>query len=175
MGITALKYAGIGPRTAPIDECETIVSVARQMDQRGWIVRSGHAQGCDQAWETGHKPSQREIYLPWHGFNVQGRLPQGLSISPYTHQLEAIARIVHPHWDRLSIGAAKLMMRNVSIILGPELDDPVQFVAYWSPERKVQGGTGNALRLASLYGIPSFNINFTDDQTAMSTLVDSIH
>jgi hypothetical protein len=79
----------------------------------------------------------------------------------------------HPYWDGLSNGGKKLMMRNVAIILGHDLGDPVQFVAYWSQQKQPQGGTGNAVRLASLYGIPSFNIGFVEDQTAMSDFVDA--
>jgi hypothetical protein len=169
-----LKYAGIGPRRTPLDVCEQIVSVSRQLCEQGWVVRSGHAQGADQAWAVGHTPDKREIYLPWARFNLPGGLPQGFAVSPVTPQLEAVARIAHPAWDRLNQGGQKLMMRNVSIILGHELDDPVQFVAYWSEQRKVQGGTGNAVNLASLNGIPSFNIAFEDDQLAMSDFVDSL-
>lgn len=168
-----LKYAGIGPRKTPFDVCEGIVDVARQLDVQGWIVRSGHAEGSDQAWEMGHVPASREIYLPWDGFN--GASPDGRSyaISPNTEQLEQVARMAHPAWDRLTNGGRKLMMRNVSIILGHELDDPVKFVAYWTLEKVPQGGTGNAVRLASLYGIPSFNVHFLEDQHAMSDFVDA--
>lgn len=171
MAIKALKYAGIGPRQTPLDVCEMMASVGRQLDSEGWMVRSGHAQGADQAFACCHRPPMREIYLPWQGFNNGGG--EGFFISPQTDALEAVARIAHPAWDRLSQGSRKLMMRNVSIILGPDLNDPVKFVAYWAAQRIPQGGTGNAVRLASLYGIPSFNIAFDDDQQAMSTFVDS--
>lgn len=170
-----LKYAGIGPRQCPLEVCEEMFSVATQMDSKGWTVRSGHAQGADQAWALGHKPTQREIYLPWARFNLVSGMPEGFHVSPATAQLEVVARAVHPYWDRLSQGGQKLMMRNVSIILGHELDDPVQFAAYWSATKKVQGGTGNAVRLASLYGIPSFNIAFEEDQQAMTAFVESLH
>lgn len=170
-----LKYAGIGPRNTPLEVCEEMFSVATQMDSKGWTVRSGHAQGADQAWAQGHKPAQREIYLPWARFNIVSGMPEGFQVCVFTPGIEAVARIIHPIYDRLSQGAQKLTMRNVPIILGPELDDPVQFVSYWSPTRKVQGGTGNAIKLASLYGIPSFNINFEDDQEAMTSFVQSIH
>lgn len=170
-----LKYAGIGPRQCPLDVCIELVSVASQMDDLGWIVRSGHAQGAHQAWETGHIPTQREIYLPWSNFNVEGAMPEGFHVSPDSPAIRAVAQATHPYWDRLSQGGQKLMMRNVSIILGPNLDDPVQFVAYWSEQKKVAGGTGNAVKLASLYGIPSFNIKFEEDQRAMGTYVDTVH
>jgi len=82
--------------------------------------------------------------------------------------------ISHPGWNKMGVGARKLMMRNVSIIMGPELNDPVEFVAYWHPNRKPDGGTANAVKLAQSLNIPCFNINFEDDQQAMSAFVDAI-
>lgn len=171
MAIKALKYAGIGPRACPLHVCETMASVGAQLDKQGWMIRSGHAQGADQAWACMHRPQMREIYLPWARFNNGGG--DGFFVSPQSDALAAVARVSHPAWDRLTDGGRKLMMRNVSIILGAELNDPVQFVAYWSEQRIVQGGTGNAVHLASLYGIPSYNIGFEEDQQAMSNFVDS--
>jgi hypothetical protein len=168
-----LKYAGIGPRQTPLEVCEGIVDIARQLDHLGWMVRSGYAQGADQAWEAGHVPAAREIYLPWDGFNAKSPDGRSYAVCPYTDELEAVAKMSHPYWDGLSNGGKKLMMRNVAIILGHDLGDPVQFVAYWSQQKQPQGGTGNAVRLASLYGIPSFNIGFVEDQTAMSDFVDA--
>lgn len=165
-----LLYAGIGPRNCPLDVCETMVHTARELNKLNWIVRSGHAQGADQAWATGHHPSRREIFLPWSGFN-QGQGPN-VWISPSSRSLEAVAKLAHPNWANLTQGGRKLMMRNVSIILGPQLDDPVKFVAYWAPDRVVQGGTGNAVRLAQMNDIPAFNIRFDDDQQAMTDLVN---
>jgi len=168
-----LKYAGIGPRQTPIPVCEEMFNVARQLDGQGWIVRSGHAEGADQAWALGH-PVNREIYLPWRKFNLDGpHLPHGFYVPHFSLEIQDVARAAHPAFDDLSQGAQKLMMRNVCIILGPQLNDPVQFVAYWSPNRKPQGGTGNAVRLAMEYGIPCFNIQFEDEQERMSNLVSA--
>lgn len=155
----------------PLSVCETMVHAAREMDKLGWIVRSGHAQGADQAWELGHHLARREIYLPWNGFN-DGYGP-GVFVSPPSPALAAVAALVHPRWDYLKDGAKKLMMRNVSIILGHNLNDPVKFVAYWSPDRKVQGGTGNAIKLAQSYNIPTFNIGFEDEQEAMTEFINT--
>jgi hypothetical protein len=171
MAIKALKWAGIGPRQTPHEVCVVMASVGGQLDKQGWMLRSGHAQGADQAWACCVRPQMREIWLPWNRFNNGGG--EGFHVSPQTSALATVAQIAHPAWDRLSDGARKLMMRNVSIILGPDLDDHVKFVAYWSDQRVPQGGTGNAVRLASVYGIPSFNIAFDDDQQALSTFVDS--
>lgn len=165
-----LKYAGIGPRATPLDVCTQMFNVAGELNKLGWIVRSGHAEGADQAWELGHDPAQREIYLPWNGFNNgQGK---GVYVSPSSPALVAVAQLIHPRWDFLSQGAQKLMMRNVSIILGPQLDDHVKFVAYWSATREVQGGTGNAVKLATAYGIPAYNIAFEDEQEEMTALIN---
>lgn len=170
--MTRFKYAGIGPRLTPIDICEVMYHAAVRLNQMGWTLRSGHAEGADQAWEAGHLTTQREIYLPWPGFNRGNGV--GMFVSPDSEELRRVASEVHPAWSRISVGAQKLMMRNVAIMLGPQLNDHVKFATYWSADRKVQGGTGNALRLASLYGIPSFNIAFAEDQDAMVNFVNEL-
>lgn len=172
MGIKALKYAGIGPRQTPQHILEMMVSVAIQLDEQGWMVRSGHARGADQAWAIAHRPQLREIWLPWNRFNNASEDGRMMHVCPSTPAIEAVAKLAHPGWANLTDGSRRLMMRNVAIILGPQLDEPVKFVAYWSPSRKAEGGTGNAVRLASMYGIPSFNIGLEEDQQAMSNLVD---
>lgn len=168
--MSTLKYAGIGPRKTPHDICTRMFNAACELNKLGWTVRSGHAEGADQAWAQGHDQHHREIYLPWHGFN-QGQ-GKGFYVSPDSPALRRIAQLVHPRWDSITQGAQRLMMRNVSIILGPQLDDPVRFVAYWAPSRHVQGGTGNAVSLATHYGIPSYNIAFEDEQEEMTAMVN---
>lgn len=175
MAIKKLKYAGIGPRDIPSEIADMMSSVAVQMDHQGWILRSGRATGSDQAWEAGHRPASREIYLPWGGYNMTTNQEKNYFISPLSEQLEQAAKMTHPAWDKLSLGGQKLMMRNVSIILGPDLDDPVEFVAYWHAKKKPDGGTAHAINVAIQAGIPTFNIGFEEDQEAMSKFVDTYH
>jgi cell division GTPase FtsZ len=52
----------------------------------------------------------------------------------------------------------KLHARNAMIVLGKNLDDPVDFIICWTPGGTGSGGTGQALRIARAYGIPVYDL-----------------
>lgn len=160
-----LTYAGIGPRKTPPGVCETMTEIASNLSSSGWLLRSGHAHGADQAFEAG--AGDMEIYLPWEGFNgarSNGRDTGYLEVTPTQAE---IAIRHHPAWDRCSDGAQMLLARNVPIILGQDLDDPVDCVITWLPKPDYKGGTRHALKIASTYGVPVFNIKIPADQEAL--------
>lgn len=151
-------YAGIGSRQTPVNILEFFTRLAARMEINGWTLRSGGAEGADAAFATGCL--EREIYLPWKGFN-------GLSSAMPFPSLEAeyLAATLHPTWSRLSQGARKLMARNCYQILGADLASPVNVVLCWTPDgceshatrSQTTGGTGQAISLASRHGIPVIN------------------
>jgi hypothetical protein len=61
------SYAGIGSRETPADVMALMGRVAARLEVLGWTLRSGAAQGADQAFEAGVS-SKKEIFLPWKGF-----------------------------------------------------------------------------------------------------------
>lgn len=161
-------YAGIGSRSTPDDVLELMMRLAAWLGGRGWTLRSGGAEGADTAFYTGtgtlwgSSASAAEIFLPWPGFN-------GLS-SPYsTPTLEAhrIAERYHPSWHQLTRGSRALHARNAHQVLGANLRMSSAFVVCWTPdavdgvERLTSfrtGGTGQAIRIATGYGVPVFNL-----------------
>lgn len=152
-------YAGIGSRETPRPILEAMRSLAFKLGEEGWTLRSGHAPGADQAFESGLTSNhKREIYLPWKGFEG--------STSQYYHQCEMafdIAKCTHPAWDKLSQGAKKLHARNVYQVYGMTLHTPSRFIVCYTEHGWLKGGTATAIRLASNglnyedYPIPVFN------------------
>lgn len=165
-------YAGIGPRTTPADVQAVMTDIAKQLVPTGWCLRSGHAKGADQAFEKG--AVNKQIFLPWEGFNGGYSNGTDMAVLPVSAKQLEIARTHHPAWERCSSGAIQLLARNVPIILGETLDDPVTCVITWLPEPGYQGGTIHALRIASTYGVPVFDINQREDQTALCKFILSI-
>lgn len=154
------SYAGIGSRRAPLDVLTLCAQIGGLLRESGWILRSGHAIGCDQAFEAaGDDPDKAcaEIFLPWKDYEADVQ-PYGAAYPmPSMPALEA-ARARHPTPDRLSMAALRLLARNHHILFGRNLDEPVTFVCCWFDSAVKRGGTYYTAKLASDSGIPVHNL-----------------
>lgn len=148
-------YAGLGSRETPADILRTMEALGTRLAVLGWTLRSGAADGADVAFERGCdlKYGDKEIYLPWRGFNGHTS-----PLGEPTRAAFTLAREVHPAWDRLTEGGQKLHARNCHQVLGVSLQAPVEFVVCWTPRGEITGGTATAIRLAGKYAIPLFNL-----------------
>lgn len=160
-------YAGIGSRDTPVHVLEHMREFAYHAAKRGWILRSGAAEGADLMFEMGCDDAngKKEIFLPWPKFNGH--------VSPFISPSDGamkIAQEIHPAWQFLRLPARKLCARNMHQIMGPHLREPVLCVVCWTPDGcetiedycQKTGGTGTAIALASLNNIPVFNLFHAD-------------
>lgn len=157
-----IYYAGIGSRKTPTDVIIKMETVGKACASMGMILRSGGAEGADEAFERGCDllGGTKEIFLPFKGFR---RNPSDLYGT--TKAARDIARQFHPAWSRLSNTGWDFMGRNSYQVLGPNLDTPSAFIVCWTPSGKVTGGTGQAMRIAKAYNIPILNFgNMSDDE-----------
>jgi hypothetical protein len=152
-------YAGIGSRSTPKDILKFMTEISMFLCRRGYVLRSGGAEGADTAFEEGVADSPlKEIYLPWKGF--QGNK------SPLWHVGEGaleVAKKYHPSYSSLSSAGRLLMARNVYQVLGMDLSTPVDLVVCWTPGGKLIGGTAQAIRIAKDKSIPIFNLGKDKD------------
>lgn len=151
-------YAGIGSRQTPDDVLHLMYDIARHLSTDGWILRSGHAPGADCWFERG-AVGRSEIFLPWRSFNSEEAF--GMNSEVFYEPIPAayeLAASFHPVWERLGRGARAMHARNAHQILGPSLNDPVEFVVCWTPGGRMKGGTAQALRMANHYDIPITNL-----------------
>lgn len=144
-------YAGIGSRKTPPDVLEKMTLIAKDLGQKGFQLRSGGAAGADNAFERGAilgntKPT---IYVPGY---------------PGPNWWADLAKRYHPVWDRLGDYAKQCHTRNVGILLGQNILEvqSVNFIICWTKNGGVEGGTGQALRIAQGFGIPIFNLYYPD-------------
>lgn len=173
-----LPYAGIGSRETPVEVCHRMVAIAHRLEELGFTLRSGHADGADLACERGVlDPRKKEIFLPWAGFNyAKGGAEAGYYWSFPTPELEQraqfIAQRMHPNWGACSQGARKLHTRNVAQVLGRNVDEQEKslFILCWTIRGSGQGGTGQALRMARAYGIPIFDLGLPDMTSVLNDL-----
>ncbi len=169
-------YAGIGSRQTPPEAREVMRRIAERLADRGYVLRSGGAEGADQAFESG-AGTKKEIYLPWRAFNNH---PSPL-FAP-TPEAMAVAASVHPAWARLDNNVQLLMGRNSHQVLGWDMETPVDFVICWTQdgaetamERTIRtGGTGQAIALASRRGIPVFNLNRPNTLDRIKSRLDAL-
>ena len=169
-------YAGIGSRKTPPEILALMRRIAASLQQRGWLLRSGGADGADSAFEQGAGLS-KEVFLPWKAFNNN----PSLLFTPSSEAM-SLAGDLHPGWRHLSPPARKLMARNCHQILGQALTTPAMVVIAWTPDgceshatrSRVTGGTGQAISLASLRGIPVVNLKNEDAMPRLRDLVLNI-
>lgn len=160
-------YAGIGARATPQVALDTIKHIARFLALDGYALRSGAAEGADTAFEEGcdSENGWKEIYLPWPMFRGHTSPLYGVS----DEALE-LAKKHHPNWNSCSKYAQLFHGRNCYQVLGIDLKTPAKMVVCWTPEGKVVGGTGQAIRLAQAYEIPVINLG--DSATYADVLGD---
>lgn len=156
-------YTGIGSRQTPPEVCTVMTSLAIFLSFRGWVLRSGGAEGADASFEAGG--NDKEIYLPWPKFNGnQSRLCR------VTEEAIQKSLTFHPTPHKLSDAVRKIMGRNLYQIVGWDLASPSKFVVCWTPFPTEDawdsslgvGGTGQALRIAHHYNVPIYNLRDTN-------------
>ena len=64
----------------------------------------------------------------------------------------------HPAPQRLTPFARHLMARNAMQVLGPQMNNPAKMVVAYTKSGGIEGGTGQALRIAEAHGIPVKNL-----------------
>lgn len=150
------KYAGIGSRKTPQEIQDFMTEFGRQSARKGWLLRSGHATGADQAFEKGclEEKGPKEIFLPWEGFEGAPENDPDYIVPPFSQKRLELAMRFHRKWHELGQGAKVLHMRNGCQIFGLRMDDPIDFGVCWTPKGLGGGGTGQALRIARAYHIP---------------------
>ena len=148
----AVCYTGVGCLETPPDILDLMTRIAQKMQRCGIILRSGGAIGADMAFERG-----------------AGSLKQIFYSRDATPESIEIAARFHPAWHRVrakSPYVAGLHGRNVFQVLGRDLQSPSRGLICWTRDGCVShstrcfdtGGTGTAISIADVYGVPISNL-----------------
>lgn len=142
-----------------------MTKIAHYLECKGMVLRSGGACGADMAFEAGiSDPANKEIHLPWRGFNLNKSKLYGVS-----EDAMRMAASFHPVWDELSTGAKELHARNCYQVLGRDLSTPSKFLVCWTRGGRMVGGTAQTLRIANHYEIPVLNLARDKDLSIIHT------
>ncbi len=165
-----LRWAGIGSRQTPDPVLADMTDLARRMTDAGWHLSSGGARGADSAFAAGTPVEQRTIWLPKPRHN--GLTGPDCHVLPPEREQECmkIAEELHPWWHEKDEHVRKLHARNVAILLGPDLDRPVDAVVCWTEGGRLRGGTAMGIRIARERGIPVLNLGSMTMEVAWEKL-----
>lgn len=149
-------YAGIGSRKIEKSTENFMAKFANVIENTSIILRSGGAEGSDKAFEKGvEKKANKNIFYA-----------DDANLLSYF-----AAYLFHPAPYILSKNeyAKKLMARNTFQVLGDlssDVIEPSLFVVCWTKDgvethkqrTKETGGTGQAISIADVFGIPVINV-----------------
>lgn len=174
-------YAGIGSRETPPEVLGWMEQLGEDLGKAGWILRSGFADGADNAFARGAERSDgpMELYVPWQGFNGapidDDRIINVQQFAADVHRHMAnVAEHFHPNWKACTAAARNLHTRNVPQICGADMNTPVACVICWTPNGKSGGGTGQAIRIARSLEIPIFDLFNERDREALCIFINNI-
>ena len=163
-------YAGVGARKTPGPVLGRMRDIAEHVAGRGWHLRTGGAKGADDAFARAVPGERRTVFKPWRGYNgwsgSEGRALTGGELQA----LRSAAQPHHPAWQRCATKVRDLHARNVAILLGADMREPVNAMVCWTENGRIQGGTGMAIRVAQHYRIPVLNLATLDVREAMDRL-----
>lgn len=153
--MTTKYYTGVGSRQAPPAILTVMTTLAHCLAAKGWVLRSGGADGADTAFEAG-AGARKEIYLPakgfkgnpsplylvlnedfrWNGRKNPNKKAMLQKESPLFGELSVkamgLAGSVHPAWDYLKPFPRRLHARNSFQVLGQDLATPSRFLVCWT-------------------------------------------
>ena len=164
---------GIGSRETPEDICQLFVELGKEIRERGWWVRSGHADGADYAFEQGARENC-VVYLPWWSFNADKVVVGRGHAEPFRQEVFDMVLKFQPWAEDLSKGVKLIKSRNVYQILGVDLKSPSDVVICWTPDGAVTGGTGLAIQIAADRKIPVINVGDPKVEQDLNNILRSI-
>ena len=166
-------YTGVGSREIPEDVFNIFRMVGRTLARKGFILRSGSADGSDRAFELGASdvdPNLTEIYLPNSDFKSYRRIV-GVNYLPLVEgEIENAEKIystptnkhkdgIMPWFNKIQRYNQEFHARNVLQVTGRNGVDS-SFCIYYAPavNGNVVGGTRSAVELCRSKGIPTYNL-----------------
>lgn len=170
--IPTFTYAGVGSRQTPPEVLAMMEEISGILEkEEGYTLNTGltyygKSEGADAAFAKGVKDKSKvNLFTP----EEQGRRKKEQQIANEIHQSKK---------SLTKKSGLELHSRNVNQVFGDKLDTPVDFVLAWTPlndkgevvttaeqryyggkdNPKNTGGTGQAIALASMKGIPVINM-----------------
>lgn len=162
-------YAGIGSRSTPPWHLSEMVHIAKVLGTKGYVLRSGGAEGADKAFEAGCDwvCGAKEIYRPSDANDAAIKLLKEVIVELNAKHGESI-----PMPQAMKQYVRALLARNMMQILGKNLATPVDFVVCYTEGGHMTGGTRYAICLAQMRNIPVYNLCRITTEEMLKNVVD---
>jgi len=148
-------YTGVGSRKTPKIILSQMKSIGYVLENLGYILRTGDASGADNAFSSGVENLKNKIIVK-AGENTKASNRMALSV----HDNPGAA-----HRYLYFLG------RNPIQVLGPQLNDPSDFLICWTPGGKEVGGTAVTIRIAKLHEVPVYNLATKSYKEIMDSVI----
>lgn len=165
-------FTGVGSRDTP-DHVQSFMGYASHvLTYAHWGLRTGEARGADAAFDRGAaRGARKEVYTPERGARGHNS-PLFLDAMEKRYEAWELVQKYHPYWTNLKDQYhRRLITRNVFQVLGPNLDDPSDFVVAWTVGGALKGGTAWTLILAQKYEIPIYNLGSSEGEQRFRRLL----
>lgn len=143
--------------------CESVGAfyAEKGVERGGVTICSGNAPGADQAFVMGamliHYECVRfQLYLPWPTFEHRAVIgfEETFHADMASDEQRNYAEWAHPAWHRCRDAVRLLFVRNAQIVWNAHL-----VVAHPDVTKRGWGGTGHAIRVARMRGVPVYLCN----------------
>lgn len=165
-------YAGIGNKKTPENIINIIKIVAILLSHDKYVCATGACTGADQAFAEGTIMANGFVHLhvPWESYEIGWRSKLKGHIRTFVlkdDDVEAYntVAIFHPAYHKLSPSVKALHARSYNIVKN------ASFMVCWTEDGQVTGGTGQAIKIATYFHLPIYNLGnektFNDMLTAI--------
>lgn len=156
------------PKTLTAGSYDVVNKKGKVVLKAGKVVKIGSKEYTDAYYAFKDKSTKGSII--GSDWSEKVNVPNTKSFSSFdvvnnkfgnANKVKAIANELHPSSKGLNQWAEALMARNTYQVFGSNLDTPVDFVLFYAKEGKgirPEGGTGQAVEMARLKGIPTVNM-----------------
>lgn len=151
--------------TVPQEAKDKILKVVRALADKGLTLRLAPGSNDHFLNEVASLFPNKEIYLPWGGYNREVKSPESLQPSELSYR---VAINFHKRFLDLPDAVRTILANEANMILGKNCDNIVGFILGWSPggdelitkdtDFKNLGNLSFSLRIAKAFSIPFLNI-----------------
>jgi len=154
-------YTGIGSIKTPPVILALMFRIGAKMADRGHVLRSGGAQGADNAFESGCRSAsgRSEIF----------RMPNKKIQPGILKQSRELGVKFSPQFSAFSKGKQWHLASSGLQVLGEFLDNPSSgIICYYSDENS---GTSTGTRIADFYKVPVWNLYFQENRAKFESWI----